>query len=193
MKPTETALLILAAGASRRLGRPKQQLLFHNQTLLNRIIDTAEALHAGPVLVVLGEDADRQLPGNIITIYNPEWMEGMASSIRCGIKTLQNDFPLIETVIIMVCDQPYVSTGLLQEMIDGYKEYKKPVVACTYADTIGTPVLFHKEIFPELLELRGDKGARVLINKELHRVGLVNFPQGNIDIDTEEDYKRLIK
>lgn len=193
MKPTETALLILAAGASRRLGRPKQQLLFHNQTLLNRIIGTAMALNAGPVLVVLCEEADRQLPENIIPICNPKWTEGMASSIRCGINTLRGDFPFIETVIIMVCDQPYVSTGLLQEMIAHYKESKKPIIACTYADTIGTPVLFHKEIFPELMELRGDKGARVLINKESHRVGLVNFPQGNIDIDTEEDYERLIK
>lgn len=193
MKPAETALLILAAGASRRLGRPKQQLLFHNQTLLNRIIGTAMALNAGPVVVVVGEDADRQLSQNIIVVPNPEWTEGMASSIRIGIKTLQTDFPSVETVIIMVCDQPYVSTDLLQEMIDHYKENKKPVIACTYADTIGTPVLFHKEIFPELMELRGDKGARVLINKESHRVGLVNFPQGNIDIDTEEDYERLIK
>ncbi|TDO25817.1 nucleotidyltransferase family protein [Sediminibacterium goheungense] len=193
MKPAETALLILAAGASRRLGRPKQQLLFHNQTLLNRIIGTAMALNAGPVVVVVGEDADRQLSENMIVVPNPEWTEGMASSIRIGIKTLQTDFPSVETVIIMVCDQPYVSTDLLQEMIDHYKENKKPVIACTYADTIGTPVLFHKEIFPELMELRGDKGARVLINKESHRVGLVNFPQGNIDIDTEEDYERLIK
>ncbi len=193
MKPTETALMILAAGASRRLGRPKQQLLFHNQTLLDRIIGTAMALNAGPVIVVLGEEADRLLPENIITVYNTEWTEGMASSIRCGIKTLQNDLPFIETVIIMVCDQPYVSTDLLQEMIDHYKESKKPVIACAYADAMGTPVLFHKEIFPELMELRGDKGARVLINKESHRVGLVNFPQGNIDIDTKEDYERLIK
>lgn len=193
MKPAETALLILAAGASRRLGRPKQQLLFHNQTLLNRIIGTAIALNAGPVVVVVGEDADRQLSENIIVVPNPEWTEGMASSIRIGIKTLQTDFPSVETVIIMVCDQPYVSTDLLQEMIDHYKENRKPVIACTYADTIGTPVLFHKEIFPELMVLRGDKGARVLINKESHRLGLVNFPQGNIDIDTEEDYERLIK
>ncbi len=145
MKPMETALLILAAGASRRLGRPKQQLLFHNQTLLNRIIGTAMALNAGPVIVVLGEDADRQLPENIITVYNPEWTEGMASSIRCGIKTLQKDFPLIETVIIMVCDQPFVSTGLLQEMIDAYRTNKKPVIACAYADTIGTRFYFIKK------------------------------------------------
>lgn len=193
MKPSQTAVLILAAGASRRLGRPKQQLLFNEETLLNRIMSTATNLQAGPVLLVLGEDSALMAPENIITVINHQWEEGMATSIRCGIEKIQTVFPVIDTVIITVCDQPYVSVELFREMIRTYEQTNHPIIACAYADTIGTPVLFHRSIFPELLELNGDKGARLLLNKDRHRVGLVNFPLGNIDIDTEEDYERLIK
>lgn len=193
MKPAETAVLILAAGASRRLGRPKQQLLFHEQTLLDRIIVTATSLKAGPVLVVLRNDEDVEIPIGTIAVMNHQWQEGMASSIHCGMEQLQTDFPSIETVIIAVCDQPYVSVDLFKEMIKKYEQTKHPVIACAYADTAGTPVLFHQSLFPELLQLSGDKGARQLLNKNRHRIGLVNFPLGNIDIDTEEDYARLIK
>ena len=100
---------------------------------------------------------------------------------------------MIDTVIISVCDQPFVSVDLFREMIDTYRQSQQPIVACTYGDVVGTPVLFHRSIFPELLALSGDKGARQLLNKNQHRVGLVNFPLGNIDIDTEDDYARLIK
>jgi molybdenum cofactor cytidylyltransferase len=193
MKSTPTAVLILAAGASRRLGKPKQQLVFHDQTLLHRIIATAADLNAGPVLVVLNGEIMLPESETIKTIVNHQWQEGMSTSIRCGIEMLQKTFPSIETVIITVCDQPYVSVDLFQELIDTYRQTKKPIIACSYADTIGTPVLFHQSIFQELQELNGDKGARHLLNKDKHRVGLVNFPLGAIDIDTEEDYERLIK
>lgn len=193
MKPAETAVLILAAGASRRLGRPKQQLVFHEHTLLDRMMLTATSLKAGPVVVVLSNDADTAIPDGVIPVMNHQWEEGMASSIRCGIERLQRDFPSIETVIIAVCDQPYVSVDLLEALIQMHEQTKHPMIACAYADTIGTPVLFHQSLFHELLQLKGDKGARQLLNKNQHRVGLVNFPLGNIDIDTEEDYVRLIK
>lgn len=193
MKPAETAVLILAAGASKRLGKPKQQLLFHNQTLLNRIIATASDLKSGPVLVVLSKDNDVKNPNNIVTVVNHHWQEGMATSIVAGIEELQVAFPLAETVIITVCDQPYISVNLFKEMIGAWQKTNQPIIACNYADTIGTPVLFHRSLFRELLELKDDKGARQLLNKDWHRVGLVNFPLGDIDIDTEEDYERLIK
>lgn len=193
MPSSPTAVLILAAGASRRLGKPKQQLLFHDQTLLYRIISTATDLKSGPVLVVLNSETMLPESDTFKAVVNHQWQEGMSTSIRCGIEILQKTFPSIETVIVTVCDQPYVSVELFQQMIDAYQHTKKPMIACTYADTIGTPVLFHQSIFGELKELSGDKGARHLLNKDQHRVGLVNFPLGAIDIDTEEDYERLIK
>lgn len=193
MPSTETAVLILAAGASSRLGRPKQRLLFQEQTLLDRIIKTADALQSGPVLVVVRANENWVLPSNVMQVRNENAQEGMASSIHAGLKKLEEHFPAIETVIITVCDQPFITVALLQDLISQYQQTLLPIIACTYGDSIGTPVLFHKTMFPDLLSLHGDKGARQLIKQHVQRVGLVNFPLGNIDVDTEEDYERLIK
>lgn len=189
----ETAVMILAAGASKRLGRPKQQLFFENQTLLDRIIHTATSLQSGPVVVVHGDDIILPQDIAIVPVLNSQWQEGMATSIHAGINALEAKFPLIETVIITVCDQPFITVELFREMIALQQQTGKPIIASVYGETIGTPVLFHKSVFKELLILSGDKGARQLLKKDTDRVGLVNFPLGMIDIDTEEDYEGLIK
>lgn len=189
----ETAVMILAAGASRRLGRPKQQLIFENQTLLNRIIHTAISLQSGPVLVVHGDDTFLPRDIAIEPVLNRQWQEGMATSIHAGINALEAKYPMLETVIITVCDQPFITIELLREMIALQQQTSLPIIASVYGETIGTPVLFHKSVFKELLTLSGDKGARQLLKKDSDRVGLVNFPLGKIDIDTEEDYEGLIK
>lgn len=189
----ETAVMILAAGVSRRLGRPKQQLIFENQTLLNRIIHTAISLQSGPVLVVHGDDTILSQDIAIEPVLNRQWQEGMATSIHAGINALDAKYPMLETVIITVCDQPFITIELLREMIALQQQTSLPIIASVYGETIGTPVLFHKSVFKELLTLSGDKGARQLLKKDSDRVGLVNFPLGKIDIDTEEDYEGLIK
>lgn len=189
----ETAVMILAAGASRRLGRPKQQLIFENQTLLNRIIHTAISLQSGPVLVVQGDDTILPQDIAIEPVLNRQWQEGMATSIHAGINALDAKYPMLETVIITVCDQPFITIELLREMIALQQQTSLPIIASVYGETIGTPVMFHKSVFKELLTLSGDKGARQLLKKDSDRVGLVNFPLGKIDIDTEEDYEGLIK
>lgn len=193
MKRPETAVMILAAGASRRLGRPKQQLIFENQTLLNRIIHTAISLQSGPVLVVHGDDTILPQDIAIEPVLNRQWQEGMATSIHAGINALDAKYPMLETVIITVCDQPFITIELLREMIALQQQTSLPIIASVYGETIGTPVMFHKSVFKELLTLSGDKGARQLLKKDSDRVGLVNFPLGKIDIDTEEDYEGLIK
>lgn len=193
MQTPSTAVLILAAGASVRLGRPKQNLLYQGQTLVQKIVSTAVALQSGPVLLVVKERDGIDVQEDIIQIHNPDAGSGMATSIHCGIRYLETQHSDIETVIITVCDQPFITTGLLQEMISHYMETNLPIVACTYGDIVGTPVLFHKTMFKALYALNGDKGARQLINQHIQQVGLINFPLGNIDVDTEEDYERLIK
>lgn len=189
----ETAVMILAAGASKRLGRPKQQLFFENQTLLDRIIHTAISLQSGPVLVVHGDDIILPQDIAIVPVLNSQWKEGMATSIHAGINALDAKYPLLETVIITVCDQPFITVELFREMIALQQQTGLPIIASVYGETIGTPVLFHKSVFKELLSLSGDKGARQLLKKDSDRVGLVNFPLGMIDIDTEEDYEGLVK
>lgn len=193
MQNPSTAVLILAAGASVRLGRPKQNLLYRGQTLVQKIVSTALALQSGLVLLVLKEGDRIDVREDVIKIYNPDAALGMASSIHCGIKYLETQHPDIETVIITVCDQPFITSSLLQEMITHYRETKLSIVACKYDDIVGTPVLFHKTMFKALCGLNGDKGAKQLINQHIQQVGLINFPLGNIDVDTEEDYERLIK
>ena len=193
MQTPSTAVLILAAGASVRLGRPKQTLLYRGQTLVQKIVSTAVALQSGPVLLVLKEGDQIDVEEDIIKIQNPDAGLGMATSIHCGVKYLETQYPDIETVIITVCDQPFITTSLLQEMIVHFNDTQLPIVACKYGDIIGTPVLFHKTMFQHLYSLRGDKGAKQLINQHVQQVGLINFPLGNIDVDTEEDYERLIK
>lgn len=193
MQTPLTAVLILAAGASVRLGRPKQSLLYQGQTLVQKIVSTGLALQSGPVLLVLKEGDRIDVQEDVIKIYNPDAGLGMATSIHCGIRYLEIQHPDIETVIITVCDQPFITTGLLQEMITQHRNTQLPIVTCTYGDIIGTPVLFHKTMFKALYSLNGDKGAKQLINQHIQQVGLINFPLGNIDVDTEEDYERLIK
>lgn len=191
----EYGVIILAAGKSSRLGRPKQSLVFKNGTLLNRMVKTAIALDCGPVVVVLGSDAELFINDceGAITITNENWQKGMAGSIRCGLDALLQKFPSLKGTIISVCDQPHVMTELLQQLIDKYRQSHLPIIASNYGEVTGTPVFFHYSIFPELMQLEGDKGAKVILQKDKERVGLVNFPLGKEDIDTEADYARLLK
>jgi molybdenum cofactor cytidylyltransferase len=99
--------------------------------------------------------------------------------------------PLAKGLILMVCDQPYVSAALLNDLLATHYNTGKPIVTSGYAGTVGPPTLFHRSIFPELLQLQGDAGARSVLNKHRDEVEIVSFPQGRQDIDTEEDYQRL--
>jgi molybdenum cofactor cytidylyltransferase len=124
---------------------------------------------------------------------NTEWPEGMASSIRVGLNTLLQVASSSDGVILMVCDQPYVTPSLLNEIIIAHKDTNKPIITCSYANTFGPPSLFHKSLFPELLQLKGDTGARKIVQQHANDVGVIPFPQGTIDIDTQSDYEKLTK
>ena len=117
----------------------------------------------------------------------------MSSSIRCGLNALLQAEPSLEAAIFMVCDQPYVSADLLKKLIEKRGETNKPIVASTYRDTIGTPVLFEKIFFPELFALKGQSGAKKIIGENMRSVLTVSFPMGFIDIDTKDDCETLQK
>jgi molybdenum cofactor cytidylyltransferase len=188
-------VIILAAGTSARMGRSKQSLSFKNQTLLQRMAGTAASLNCGPVIIVLGANSNifNQDYANAISVINHNWPEGMGSSICCGLKKLMEVLPYAEGAIITVCDQPYVTVSLLQKMIDTHQRNLLPIIACSYGDTVGTPVFFHHSLFLELLQVKGDKGAKQIVSKDRKRVELIDFPLGTVDIDTEEDYIRLLQ
>ena len=191
----EYGVIILAAGKSSRLGRPKQSLLYKDSTLLNKMVRTAIATNCGPVVVVLGSNAEQFITDceSAITTINENWEQGMASSIQWGLDTLVNKFPSLKGVIISVCDQPYISTEILQQLIDKHRKSNLPIIASEYSGTMGTPAFFHSSIFPELMQLEGDKGAQGILQKNKQRVETIEFPLGKEDIDTGEDYNRLLK
>lgn len=186
---------MLAAGASTRLGNPKQLLQYDGKTLLKHVIDAAVNSNANLVIVVLGSNANliskeiNKTAAHIIE--NAEWEEGMASSVRNGLKELLKISQKTDAVIFMVCDQPFVSSALINELIDTQQKTGKPIVTCNYGEAIGPPALFHRSFFTELLQLKGDSGARKIIQQHSDEVATVLFPKGKIDIDTEEDYRLL--
>lgn len=190
-----TGIVVLAAGASSRLGSPKQLLNYSGATLLQHAIEAAQSSDAAKVLVVLGAHADaikHALDNTTVdTIVNTEWKEGMASTIRCGLQTLVEMNPQLDAVIFMVADQPFVTTELLNNLLDLHRKEQHSIVASKYGSTFGTPVLFSKQFFPELLQLTGDVGAKSLVRKYMNQAAFVSFPKGEIDIDTVEDYKNL--
>jgi len=190
-------IIILAAGRSARLGSPKQLLPYADKNLLQHSIDVAVESSVKPVIVILGseiEEIERKIDySGVIIAKNPDWESGMASSVVCGIKTLNKLHPDIESVILMVCDQPFVTAGLLNDLIKRQKESGSSIIASSYDDIKGTPALFHKKHFPELVSLKGDTGARSLLKKYAETLQTIPFEKGGIDIDTIEDYRILAK
>ena len=188
-------IIILAAGASTRLGKPKQLLQYRGKTLLAHAINEAVNSNADAVVVVLGKDANlfkKEIDERKIRVaINSSWEEGMASSLRLGMDTLLKDKPYIDAVIFMVCDQPHISSSVLNELIITQQKTTKQIVTSNYGDSMGPPALLHKKYFEELMKLSGDAGARKIIQKNMNDVATILFPEGNIDIDTEEDYENL--
>jgi molybdenum cofactor cytidylyltransferase len=177
------------------MGRPKQLLPYNGKSLLEHTVDIANDTDANPVIVVLGANAalleNEIAEKKVHPVENKDWQEGMASSIRCGLKTLMKIAPLSDAVILMVCDQPYISSPLLNKLIATQKTTGKLIVTSQYENTIGPPALFYKTVFPALLELKGDAGARKIVEQHYQDTATVLFPRGNVDIDTEADYKAL--
>ena len=192
-------IVLLAAGSSSRLGGPKQLLMYKEHTLLQHSIQIALASLANRVIVVLGANAGIIATGiakeddRLTCITNDQWQEGLASSIRCGLQYLLSQKPAPQNVLFMVCDQPYINTVLLNKLITLQRQTGHSIVASKYAKTAGIPAIFSRDLFPELLQLTGDKGARKLIEQQKEAVTTVAFPLGTIDIDTMEDYESLQK
>lgn len=191
------AIILLAAGASRRMGQPKQLLLYQGQTLLKYITKCAIASLCNPVIVVLGANAEKIEPElaslPIKIIKNNQWNQGISSSIRCGINYIQKQYSNIDGVIFLTCDQPFVSAELIKQLIDTYHSTQKTIIASQYGNTLGVPALFSSIFFPALIKLQGDRGAKKIINQYPDLVYVIDFPQGNIDLDTLENYQQFIR
>lgn len=196
MKTNSIGIILLAAGASVRLGKPKQLLRFRGETLLRRSANIALAVSKnfvitlGANLKILRQEIEN-LPVQIAE--NKDWKEGMSGSIKIGLEKLADIGESINAVIIMVCDQPFVDENLLRKIIEKFEQTDALIVACEYQNTLGVPALFHRKLFPELLALDAQTGAKQLIKKYQSQLAVVPFPEGAFDIDTLADYENLTK
>jgi molybdenum cofactor cytidylyltransferase len=194
---TQCGIILLAAGSSSRLGEPKQSLAYNHTTLLEHSIRAALESVADEVIVVLGAKAETIKPDikeeKLSVIVNELWQEGLASSIRCGLQYLINKMPAVQTALFMVCDQPYINAPLLNKLVTLQQQTGDAIVASEYADTTGIPAIFDKKLFPALLQLKGDAGAKKIIMQQQEKITTVPFPLGDIDIDTAADYNKLQK
>jgi molybdenum cofactor cytidylyltransferase len=191
-----TVVVILAAGSSSRLGKPKQNLIYRGNTLLQSAVASALSVSAA-VIVILGASIDAISPTikdqQITVLYNQQWEEGMASSIRLAISHLQSNYPQAGAVIFMLCDQPYADAALLQSLTEASVSSNKRIIASSYSNTtIGVPALFKANYFPSLLVLKGHEGAKKLFKQHADDLTSIPFPLGNIDIDTMTDFDNLL-
>ena len=188
----KTGAVILAAGGSSRLGHPKQFLTLGGKTLLKR---TAEAaVGCSPVVVVAGRDGaqiEEQLRNQKVDVVRHEhWERGVGSSIRVGVARALQISPDLDSLIILVCDQPHVTVELVASLREMRAKEHKPIVACRYADSLGVPALFARCVFPQLQALGDASGAKGIILQAGDDVAAVAFPEGAIDIDTSADALR---
>lgn len=187
--------LVLAAGGSRRLGRPKQLLAPLGEPLVHRMARLALEAGAAPVWVVVGAGAEgvrtamADLP--VSCVENPGWEEGLASSIRAGVSAAAAAEPAPDGLLVLLVDQPRVDGPLLARLLGAARAAPDRRVACAYGGGLGVPALFPSADFPALGRLRGDRGARDILRAAPERVVPVPFPDGAVDVDRPEDAARL--
>jgi len=187
--------IILAAGGSSRFGQAKQLLSFQGESLVRRAVRTTIEAGCACVTVVVGDARDRietelrETPA--VIVENPEWQRGLGTSIRCGLRHLLSLRPEIDAVVLLACDQPFADASVITSLIAQRENSHKPIVACSYANTLGIPALFDRACFESLLALPDDSGAKALIESRSADVAQIEFEKGAIDIDTPADFERI--
>jgi len=185
------SIVILAAGPSSRMGQPKQLLLFNGYSLLEQAVITAKNSKADHVLVVLGSGAAENKKAiehlSVEIILHDRWAEGMGSSLKKGLTECVKKFPETKAILVMVCDQPRLTTNHLNELIDTYSKTKNVVVASRYASTVGVPAIVDHSLFGDILCVDNHQGAKSIILKHQANLMEIDFTGGEIDLDTPED------
>ncbi|MFO7724266.1 MAG: nucleotidyltransferase family protein [Oceanipulchritudo sp.] len=190
---TRIGAIILAAGKSTRMGRPKPLIPWNGRPLVLHAMDAAIQAGADPVWVVTGADAGKvealleDQP--VRSIRNPHFERGMGSSIRKGFETVIHEVD-VEAAFLLLCDQPAVSASLLQSMRQRTAGIRKGLVACTYAGTFGPPLLVSRPFFPEFARTEPESGARLILRRNETHLLRLPFPEGAADVDTPADLEQ---
>lgn len=188
--------LILAAGTSRRLGRPKQLLDLGGEPLLRHALRNAMASTLDEVLLVLGSRADEIAAAvgafGQRSVVNARFAEGQSMSLFAGLADVS---PEADAALVLLGDQPLVSPSAIDRLIDAFRTERSAVVQATYGGDPGNPVLFDRSLFGEMAAVTGDEGARSVVRRHRYEVVLVEVGDiaEVIDVDTEADYARLIE
>jgi molybdenum cofactor cytidylyltransferase len=188
--------VILAAGSSSRLGRPKQLLELDGEPILQIVVRSALASRLREVILVLGAHAE-EIAGAVgdlgqRIVENPDFREGQSTSLRIGLSAVASR---ADAVLFLLGDQPEVDPAVIDRVIEAFERTNRPIVQPVYGTTPGNPVLFARAVFPELLGVAGDQGARSLIRGRLEGVEQVTVSDGRppSDVDTDEDYQALLQ
>jgi molybdenum cofactor cytidylyltransferase len=195
-EPDSYAVVVLAAGASTRMGQPKQLLPVDRQPLLRRVVHAALESKLGQVYVVLGAYAEKirsslnGLPVDVVV--NDEWSDGMGSSIRCAMTAITRASEAVAGVIVTLGDQPGIPAGHLTRLARMRQEARKSIVASRYEGRLTPPVLFAANHFPALRALHGDAGAKALLQSSPQEMAVVET-DGLGDLDTPQDYAAFLK
>ncbi len=190
------AQLILAAGASTRMGEPKQLLPWQDTTLIGHAINQSQTLENTDTFVVLGayyELIQREINHFSTTILrNMDWKLGMGSSIRYGVKNILDNKDSFDAILISLIDQPLIEISHYQMLIDNFLKNPESIVASNLHDRVGVPAIFPKSIFEELMMLKQDYGARYIIQKYEKQVKAIPLADQGIDIDTKQQYQKVL-
>jgi len=184
------AAVILAAGGSARLGRPKALVRIAGETLLRRAARVALEAGCTPVLLVLGAEAPRlreetlDLP--VEAVVNEHWDEGLGTSVAAGVQALAR-FPETTGVLLMPCDQTRLSPAVLRRLIEAWDGRPDGRAACAYGGMLGTPALFGRGWLGDLRALRGERGARGVLRAPGPEPARIDWPEGEVDLDTPAD------
>ena len=187
--------VILAAGRSSRLGRPKQLLPLAGVPLLTHVLRSAAASQLDEVVLVLGHEASRIAAAvgewGQRVVVNPDYAAGQSTSLRAGLGAID---PTAEAALFLLGDQPEVAAPVIDAVIAAYRTSGGPIVVPHYGGQPGNPILFARRLFPALARVAGDEGARGVVRA--HATDVVAVPVGEgpppRDVDTEEDYAALL-
>jgi molybdenum cofactor cytidylyltransferase len=190
------AAIILAAGSASRMGQPKQLLDWGGRALVRVVAEHALAARLDRVLVVVGAAGDEVaaalagLPVEIVE--NQAYAEGQSTSLRAGVAALG---PEVSAALVLLGDQPFVTPAIVERIADEWRMSGAAIVAPVYRGQRGNPVLFARAVFDQLLAIKGDQGARAILAADPARVRTVAFDDDRplADIDTPEDYERLVR
>lgn len=186
----KTGVIILAAGAATRMKRPKMLLPFGDTFILSHLIKEVKKIAPESIVLLTGlyhKEINAILEeSSVDLVFNKNWQEGMAGSIALGVAALQNKN--LANCFIVVSDQPFLDHALLETMQKAYEQTGKGIIAAFYEGITGTPVLFSTKYFAQLQELKGDYGAKAILQRNPQDLATVEFPLGSMDIDTPADY-----